>query len=73
MGRGIAWLDTGTYDSLLDASNFVKTLQKRQGLLVGSPDEIAAKQGWISIEDLAARAEIFSKNDHGASLKRLLI
>ena len=47
MGRGYAWLDTGTYTSLLDAANFVRTLSKRQGLEIGSPDEIAYKRKWI--------------------------
>ena len=52
MGRGFAWLDTGTHDSLLDAGNLVRTLQKRQGLLVGSPDEIAFENGWITKSEL---------------------
>lgn len=72
MGRGYAWLDTGTHASLLDAGNFVRTLQKRQGLQVGSPDEIAYEQGWISAEQLEQRATTFEKNDYGISLKRLL-
>ena len=72
MGRGYAWLDTGTHGSLLDAGNFVRTLQKRQGLQVGSPDEIAFVQKWISAEQLAVRANLFSKNDYGKSLSRLL-
>ena len=52
MGRGFAWLDTGTHNSLLDAGNFVKTLTERQGLQVGSPDEISFHQGWITKEQL---------------------
>ena len=72
MGRGYAWLDTGTHGSLLDAGNFVRTLEKRQGLQVGSPDEIALKQGWIDRKMLKQRAEIFSKNDYGHNLMRLL-
>lgn len=72
MGRGYAWLDTGTHASLLDAGNFVRTLEERQGLQVGSPDEIAWQQGWISNEQLEARAKMFGKNDYGAALKRLL-
>jgi len=72
MGRGYAWLDTGTHDSLLDASNFVRTLQKRQGLQVGSPDEIAYSKGWISAEALHARASGFAKNDYGHYLLALL-
>ena len=72
MGRGYAWLDTGTHGSLLDAGNFVRTLSERQGLQVGSPEEIAFAAGWISAKDLRARAEVFGKNDYGAYLLRLL-
>ncbi|SHH85925.1 glucose-1-phosphate thymidylyltransferase RfbA [Cognatishimia maritima] len=72
MGRGYAWLDTGTHGSLLDAGNFVRTLEKRQGLQTGSPDEIAFDQGWINRAQLAARAERFKKNDYGGYLKRIL-
>jgi len=72
MGRGFAWLDTGTHGSLLDAGNFVRTLSDRQGQQVGSPDEIAWGQGWISDADLRARAKGFGKNDYGAYLMRLL-
>lgn len=72
MGRGYAWLDTGTHGSLLDAGNFVRTLQKRQGLQVGSPDEIAFEQRWISAENLAERARLFDKNEYGKTLNRLL-
>ncbi len=72
MGRGYAWLDTGTHGSLLDASNFVRTLERRQGLQVGSPEEIAFAQGWIGRDDLARRAELFRKNDYGAYLRQLL-
>ena len=72
MGRGYAWLDTGTHGSLLDAGNFVRTLSERQGQQVGSPDEIAWAQGWISDDDLRARAKTFGKNDYGAYLLRLL-
>ncbi len=72
LGRGYAWLDTGTHGSLLDAGNFVRTMQKRQGLLVGSLDEIAFEQGWISAADLESRVEIFCKNDYGANLAQLL-
>ena len=71
MGRGYAWLDTGTHDSLLDASNFVRTLQKRQGLQVGSPDEIAFSKGWITADELHKRASGFSKNDYGRYLLAL--
>ncbi len=72
MGRGFAWLDTGTHSSLLDAGNFVRTLVERQGLQVGSPDEIAYRAGWIDRDQLAARAEIFRKNGYGALLGKLL-
>jgi len=68
MGRGFAWLDTGTHGSLLDAGNFVRTLTERQGLQVGSPDEIAFRAGWISRDRLVARAEIFHKNEYGTYL-----
>lgn len=72
LGRGFAWLDTGTHGSLLDAGNFVRTLSKRQSYQVGSPDEIAFEKGWISCDELAARAETFKKNDYGQYLQGLL-
>ena len=72
MGRGYAWLDTGTHASLLDAGNFVRTLEQRQGLQTGSPDEIAFDQGWIDREQLEARAKSFRKNDYGKYLMDLL-
>jgi glucose-1-phosphate thymidylyltransferase len=72
MGRGFAWLDTGTHGSLLDAGNFVRTLTERQGQQVGCPDEIAFRLGWITPAELAARAEIFRKNDYGRYLSALL-
>ena len=72
LGRGYAWLDTGTHASLLDASNFVRTLTQRQGLQVGSPDEVAYRMGWLSPEGLAARAERFAKNSYGEALASLL-
>ena len=72
MGRGYAWLDTGTHGSLLDAGNFVRTLQDRQGLQTGSPDEIAFALGWIDRGDLSRRSEVFGKNDYGRYLRRLL-
>ncbi|WP_235901204.1 glucose-1-phosphate thymidylyltransferase RfbA [Pontixanthobacter aquaemixtae] len=71
MGRGFAWLDTGTHASLLEAGNFVRTLTERQGLQVGSPDEIAYEAGWISESDLQQRSEKFKKNDYGAYLQSL--
>ncbi|OAN84893.1 glucose-1-phosphate thymidylyltransferase RfbA [Sulfitobacter geojensis] len=72
MGRGYAWLDTGTHASLLDAGNFVRTLTQRQGLQTGCLEEIAHDQGWISDEELLKRAEMFEKNDYGRYLKDLL-
>ena len=71
LGRGFAWLDTGTYDSLLEAGSFVHTLQKRQGLQVASPDEIAFRAGWITAEQLSANAEPMAKNPYGHYLQRL--
>ncbi|XAT58204.1 glucose-1-phosphate thymidylyltransferase RfbA [Rhodobacteraceae bacterium IMCC1335] len=68
MGRGYAWLDTGTHASLLDASNFVRTLTERQGLQVGSPDEVAYQLDWISRDQLRKRAELFGKNKYGQYL-----
>ncbi len=72
MGRGFAWLDTGTHGSLLDAGNFVRTLTERQGLQVGCPDEIAYRIGWIDRAGLAARADTFKKNDYGKYLLAIL-
>ncbi|ABL70211.1 MULTISPECIES: glucose-1-phosphate thymidylyltransferase RfbA [Paracoccus] len=72
MGRGFAWLDTGTHASLLDAGNFVRTLENRQGLQTGCPEEIAFEAGWISADELRARAAQFSKNAYGRYLMRLL-
>ena len=71
MGRGFAWLDTGTHNSLLDAGNFVRTLTERQGLQVGSPDEIAYNQGWIDKEQLTETANKFGKSLYGNYLSKL--
>jgi glucose-1-phosphate thymidylyltransferase len=71
MGRGFAWLDTGTHGSLLDAGNFVKTITERQGLQVGSPDEVAYQMQWITIEDLKKTAVKFGKNKYGDYLLSL--
>jgi len=71
MGRGYAWLDTGTFGSLLDAGNFVRTLQARQGLQVGCPEEIAFENGWITRDDLLAAGKNAEKNDYGKYLIRL--
>ena len=72
MGRGFAWFDTGTHESLLDAGTFVRTLEKRQGQQAGCLEEIAYQQGWISDADLNVRADMFQKNDYGTYLRRLL-
>ncbi len=72
MGRGYAWLDTGTHGSLLDAGNFVRTLQNRQGLQSGCPEEIAFDKGWISARELEALAAPLKKNGYGQYLLNLL-
>lgn len=72
MGRGYAWLDTGTHDSLLDAAGFIATLQKRQGLMVACPEEIAYRQGWISREMVEKVASHLSKNSYGQYLVKIL-
>jgi glucose-1-phosphate thymidylyltransferase len=72
MGRGYAWLDTGTHESLLDAGNFVRTLEARQGLQAGCPEEIAHAAGWIGDDALRARAELFAKTAYGHYLAGLL-
>ena len=72
MGRGYAWLDTGTHASLLDAGNFVRTLQTRQGLQTGCLEEIAFRHGWIDAGQLAERARLLAKNDYGRYLAGLL-
>lgn len=72
MGRGYAWLDTGTHDSLLEASSFIATLQKRQGLQVACPEEIAHANGWISDEDLLKLAAPLSKSHYGKYLQSLI-
>ena len=72
MGRGFAWLDTGTHGSLLDAGNLVRTLELRQGMQSGSPEEIAFAQGWIDRSQLSDLAEVLDKNRYGKYLKGLL-
>jgi glucose-1-phosphate thymidylyltransferase len=72
MGRGFAWLDTGTHDSLLDAAGFIATLQKRQGLMVACPEEIAYRQGWIDAEAVQKVALHLSKNSYGQYLTKIL-
>lgn len=71
MGRGYAWLDTGTHASLLDAGNFVRTLTDRQGQQVGSPDEVAYFMGWITADQVYERAQKFNKNGYGDYLAQL--
>ncbi len=70
--RGFAWLDTGTHDSLLEASHFVHTIEKRQGLKVACLEEIAYNNGWISAAELSAQAERLGKTGYGQYLERLL-
>jgi glucose-1-phosphate thymidylyltransferase len=72
MGRGFAWLDTGTHDSLLDAAGFIATLQKRQGLMVACPEEIAYRQGWISSEVMQRVAVQLSNSGYGQYLGKIL-
>ena len=72
MGRGYAWLDTGTHDSLLEAGQFIATLEKRQGLKVACPEEIAYRAGWISAEQLEAQAQPMLKNGYGQYLMQVL-
>lgn len=72
MGRGFAWLDTGTHDSLLDAAHFIATLQKRQGLMVACPEEIAYRQNWISAEQVERQANPLMKNSYGVYLLNML-
>ena len=73
MGRGFAWLDTGTHDSLLEAGQFIATLEKRQGLKVACPEEIAYRAGWISADQVEALAVPMLKNSYGQYLMRLLL
>ena len=71
IGRGYAWLDTGTHASLLDASNFVRTLTERQGLQVGSPDEVAYEMKWITKDQILERAQTFEKGNYGEYLRKI--
>ncbi|MFT4579994.1 MAG: glucose-1-phosphate thymidylyltransferase [Nitrospinales bacterium] len=72
MSRGFAWLDTGSHDSLLDAANFIETIQKRQGLMVCCPEEIAFTKGWISTTDVEKLAHTLKKNEYGKYLTRMI-
>jgi len=72
MGRGLAWLDTGTYHSMLEASNYIETIQNRQGLMVACPEEIAWRNGWITNNELTVLASELKKNKYGQSLLSLL-
>ena len=72
LDRGTAWLDTGTFDSMLDAGNFIRTVEKRQGLKIGSPEEVAWRQGFLSDDELRERAESLTKSGYGTYLLELL-
>ena len=72
MGRGMAWLDTGTHDSLIEAGSFIQTIEKRQGLKIACPEEIAYRMGFINAAQLEAMANKYAKNGYGAYLKQVL-
>ena len=69
LGRGFAWLDTGTMDSLVDAADFVRMVEKRQGIKISAPEEIAYKNGWITKEKLLESAQRYGKSPYGEHLK----
>ncbi len=71
LGRGYAWLDTGTHESLMQASNFVQTVESRQGFMIACPEEIAFRQGWISVDDLRSMGEKLAKNGYGQYLLKV--
>ena len=72
MGRGYAWLDAGTHESLLEASQFIATLENRQGLKIACPEEISFRNGWIKASELEKLAELLGKNQYGQYLIRIL-
>ena len=72
MNRGYAWLDTGTHESMMDAANFISIIQKRQGLQVGCPEEIAYRMLWIDRDQVAALAKPMMKNEYGKYLMKLI-
>jgi glucose-1-phosphate thymidylyltransferase len=72
LGRGFAWLDTGTHDSLSEASTFVEVIEKRQGLKIACLEEIAYKRGWINRDDILRLAEPMKKNQYGQYLLNLI-
>ncbi len=72
MGRGLAWLDTGTHDSLLEASQYIQTIERRQGLKIACPEEVAYRQGWLSAAQVEALAVPMKKNSYGQYLLRML-
>jgi glucose-1-phosphate thymidylyltransferase len=72
LGRGFAWLDTGTMESLLDAANFVHTIEKRQGIKISAPEEIAFRNGWITGEQLFDSAKKYGKSSYGIHLKKVI-